>query len=221
MGEALMRRIAGAILVVMLGALAPMAGRADEEKPATPAEQYKILLKEFQAASGGGALSDEERLKFIGRVFKLRNRLALKFIELAEKYPNDPIAVDALIQAIWQVNTTPWPAELVGPDEASPRAFALLQRGHLQSDKLGPACQRLSYGFRKEYEPFLRAVLEKNPHHDVQPQGAIATRWNSSVTPTLYILDHKGIIRHKWVGSPGANAIDAALEKLIEEAEGE
>jgi hypothetical protein len=51
-------------------------------------------------------------------------------------------------------------------------------------------------------------------------QGAIATRWNLPGTPTFYVLDHKGVIRHKWVGSPGAKAIDAALDKLIQEAEG-
>ena len=51
-------------------------------------------------------------------------------------------------------------------------------------------------------------------------QGAIATRWNLTNTPTLYVLDARGIIRHKWVGAPGAKAIDDALEKLIGEAEG-
>jgi hypothetical protein len=30
-------------------------------------------------------------------------------VELAEKYPTDPVALDALLQAIWQVNGTPWP----------------------------------------------------------------------------------------------------------------
>src|SRR5262245_4159473 len=44
--------------------------RADDETPATPAEQYQVLLKEFQAASSSGrALTDEERLKFVGDVY--------------------------------------------------------------------------------------------------------------------------------------------------------
>ena len=51
-------------------------------------------------------------------------------------------------------------------------------------------------------------------------QGAIATQWNLAATPTLYVLDARGVIRHKWVGSPGAKAIDAALDKLINEAAG-
>jgi hypothetical protein len=49
--------------------------------------------------------------------------------------------------------------------------------------------------------------------------GPIATKWNLSATPTFYIIDPKGVIRHKWAGSPSAKVIDAALEKLIKEAE--
>ncbi|MBI1916192.1 MAG: redoxin domain-containing protein [Planctomycetes bacterium] len=163
-----MQRIVGGILVLLLGLLVAAAECEGQNKPATPAEQYKAILREYQGASSGGALSDEERMKFVGRVFKLRNKLALKFVELAEKYPKDPIAVDALIQAVWQVNTTPWPVELVGKDDAWLRAFTLLQRDHIRSDKLGSVCQRISFGFCKEYETFLRTVLAKNPHQRVQ-----------------------------------------------------
>ena len=49
--------------------------------------------------------------------------------------------------------------------------------------------------------------------------GPIATKWNLSATPTLYVIDHKGVIRYKWAGAPGEKAIDAALEKLIKAAE--
>ena len=119
-------------------------------------------------------LTDAERLKFVGRAYKHHYAVALKFLELAEKYPNDPIALDALMQAVWQVNSTPWPVELVGEDTARPRAFELLQRDHIRSDKLGPLCQRISYGFCKEYETFLRAVLAKNPHRDVQATACLS-----------------------------------------------
>src|SRR5262249_9198224 len=167
LGDSSMRRAAGGIVVLVLGLSAAADGKG-QDQPATPAEQYKALLKEYQNASGGGALSDEERMKFVGAVFKLRNKLAQKFVELAEKNPKDPVALDALIQAVWQVNTTPWPVEVVGQDSARVRAFALLQRDHVRSDKLGPVCRRISFGFCKEYETFLRTVLEMNPHRQVQ-----------------------------------------------------
>src|SRR5262249_2070999 len=84
------------------------------------------------------------------------------------------VAVDTLIRAIWQANSTPWPVELVGPDDARAKAFALLQRDHIRSDKLGPVCQRISSGFCKEYETFLRAVLEENPHREVRARAWLA-----------------------------------------------
>src|SRR5262249_50184441 len=44
-------------------------------------------------------------------------------------------------------------------------------------------------------------------------------RWNNSGTPMYYVIDHRGLIRNKWFGYPGAKAIDIALERLIQEAE--
>ncbi len=49
--------------------------------------------------------------------------------------------------------------------------------------------------------------------------GPICTQWNLQGTPTLFVLDHKGVIRHRWLGSPGEKKIDEAIEKLIKEAE--
>ena len=50
-------------------------------------------------------------------------------------------------------------------------------------------------------------------------QGAITAKWNLPGTPTFYVLDPRGVIRHKWVGSPGEKVIDRALELLISKAE--
>ena len=48
----------------------------------------------------------------------------------------------------------------------------------------------------------------------------VTVKWNAS-TPGYYVMDHKGVIRHKWLGNtgPGEKAIDTALEKLIHEVE--
>ena len=49
--------------------------------------------------------------------------------------------------------------------------------------------------------------------------GPMATKWNIHGWPTLYVVDHKGVIRHKWEGSPGDKVLDDSLEKLVKEAE--
>ena len=49
---------------------------------------------------------------------------------------------------------------------------------------------------------------------------AIDTQWNHPGTPMYYVIDHKGVIRYKWFGSPGESALDAALETLIKEVAG-
>ena len=54
---------------------------------------------------------------------------------------------------------------------------------------------------------------------DGSPNGPIATRWHVGGWPTLYVIDHKGVIRHKWEGSPGDKVLDDSLEKLVKEAE--
>ena len=48
--------------------------------------------------------------------------------------------------------------------------------------------------------------------------GPIAKQWCHFATPTMYLLDHEGIIRYKWVGTPGEKNLDRAIEKLIKEA---
>ena len=50
-------------------------------------------------------------------------------------------------------------------------------------------------------------------------KGPIADKWKPAGTPAFFIIDHKGVIRYKWAGAPGAKAMDAALEKVIQEAE--
>ena len=69
---------------------------------------------------------------------------------------------------------------------------------------------------------------EKLTWRSFADDGSIVGTWNLPGTPTFYVIDHRGVIRHKWVGSPAdyklgglpdAKAIDAALEKLIQVAE--
>jgi hypothetical protein len=76
----------------------------------------------------------------------------------------------------------------------------------------------------------LREVMdrEKLTWRSFVDPGHIVGTWNLPGTPTFYILDHMGVIRHKWTGSPAdyklggmpdAGVIDAAIDELVHMAE--
>ena len=183
-----MGRIVEGISVLVLG-LSLAAGQEAQDKPATPGGQYKALLKEYQAASQdlfSRAKTDLERNKVLGSV----DKFPLRFLELAEKYPKDPIALDALVQVVnleisFENNTTY--AGRGKEESPQARAIALLLRDHLGSDKLDYACWRTSYGFHKDCERFLRTVLDKSPHKGVQ--GTACFRLAQFLKARLHRLD--------------------------------
>jgi hypothetical protein len=51
--------------------------------------------------------------------------------------------------------------------------------------------------------------------------GPISSAWNVSGWPTIYVIDHKGVIRHKSTGSPGEETVDQWIDALVEAAEAE
>ena len=67
----------------------------------------------------------------------------------------------------------------------------------------------------------LKGVMEqeKLPWRSFADDGDIVRTWNLAGTPTIYLIDHAGVIRCKWVGAPGEKVLDEALEKLVLEAE--
>jgi hypothetical protein len=181
-----MNQILARLTAIALGPLLIAAGIPGQDRPASPSDKYRAILKESQdlynaahkefvsSATEGSQPSDTQRTAFVGRAYRIKYEQAPKLVELAESYSMDPIALDALIEAVWQVNTVPWPVELVGRDDARHRAFELLERDHLLSVRLGPLCERISFGLCAEYESFLRAVLKKNPDKAVRAQACLA-----------------------------------------------
>ena len=49
--------------------------------------------------------------------------------------------------------------------------------------------------------------------------GPISKAWHIQGWPTLYLIDHKGVIRYKFLGANGAEKMDAAIDNLVAEAE--
>ena len=69
----------------------------------------------------------------------------------------------------------------------------------------------------------LEKFLEKQPMPwthwwDNGPKSAVLKKFRVQVFPTLYLMDHSGVIRYKWTGKPGDKELDEAVETLVKEA---
>ncbi len=52
-----------------------------------------------------------------------------------------------------------------------------------------------------------------------QGWGVISRKWNLAGTPTIYLIDSKGVIRHKWLGGAPAKVIEDAVKALLQDTE--
>lgn len=199
-----------AILIFILN----LPAAAAQQGPIAAAEQYKALEKEFGEAANANwrATTDAERTQAAARV----EPLPLKVLELAEKNPNEPWTLDALTQIItmeyWLDNYSShagW-----GKDSRQARAIALLLRDHVQSDKLGETCKRAQYGFRKECETFLRTVVKKNPHREVQGRASLglAIFLNGRLN-RLDLLKEQPAVNERYERLYGRDYIDALRQR--------
>lgn len=55
--------------------------------------------------------------------------------------------------------------------------------------------------------------------YDRDTDGPIARQFDIHMWPSFYVLDHRGIIRYKWTDSPGAEALDSAIDDLVARAQ--
>jgi hypothetical protein len=167
-----MHRIAGGILLLLLATPAMQAADDPKEKPATPAEQYRALVKEHSQAlqdffKAYSEASDADKKKLRKEKYP---DFGPRFLELAEKNAKDPIAVDALV---WVATNN-----ANGDSDRSksfPKALDALAKDHIQSDKIGQVCERIGYSSEEgPVSAFLAAVLKNSPHREIQAQACLS-----------------------------------------------
>jgi hypothetical protein len=170
-----MNRILTGFLVLFFSGPPLWAADESKEKPSTPAEQYKALDAEYQAAQKEyqdamrKATTKEERQKLSTEKAPQVGKFITGFMELAEKNPKDPAAVDSLI---WVINHSP----AFGTTKNSPKAQALeiLLSAHLDSVKLPTLFRQMANATDKTTETFLRSAMEKSSHREIQGQACLA-----------------------------------------------
>ena len=219
-----MERMPTGLLVLLIGLSPVAAGDEPPAAPASAAEQFAAMAKEFN--SEGFALrqakTDEEREAVVVRVEKITQRL----LQLAEKNPKTPAAMNALVQAvnqeIWMENNSSHPGR--GQESPAVRAIALLLRDHVRNDNVDAATWRMSYGFRKECETFLRTAAEVNAHREVRALASLRlAQFLNGRLQRLDLLKERAEMAKRYEGLFGKDYLEALQQqdraKAIQEVE--
>ncbi len=162
-------------------ALLPALRAGDKPETPTPAQQYQALDKEYRKAveeypkALTKAKTREEKQKVFQEKFPWPEPFAPRFLELAEKHPKDPAAVDALIWIVThgRMNCDPQTKNIRS------KAFQILLRDHVQNEKMAalyPALGNIRAGYAqdKQSQQLLHAVLEQNKHRRAQALACLA-----------------------------------------------
>jgi hypothetical protein len=185
------------------------AGWADDKpksQPSTPKEKYQALLKDYETAQATffkayqAAKTDAERQKIFEEKYPKQEKYIGKFLELARKNPKEAFAVEALA---WVVNNSMGSSK--EKKSARTDALNLLRTEYLKSPKLGSALPILAYDNDQSTGAFLRLILAKNPHRDVQGQACL--------TLARYLHNRVGWVRRLKENPKAAKMYESFLGK--------
>lgn len=154
-------------MVCLLGTVISCLSLVDPETPATPhpAEALRALKDEFESALRAyktvikEAETDEDRRRAGVRYQERALAIADRAVELAQRIPDDRVAIDALLWVIDDVR------------HAAAKAFNALAREAIQSERLADACRSTTTAPRgafAEAEALLREALAKSPRRSVR-----------------------------------------------------
>lgn len=148
---------------------------AGQDAGRTAREQYEALVEQFKAASdawdkqfgSAGQRNSPEAPK------EARYRdwpgwtFAPRFVELAERHPGDPAAMDALLKVADEIGRAVGQGDIALVPHFH-RALEIALRDHLESERMREFCRAAARYVSPSAEPFLRSVLEKSRNRNVR-----------------------------------------------------
>jgi hypothetical protein len=91
--------------------------------------------------------------------------------------------------------------KMPGGDRAQPFQIVGINQDEEQNAKKAVQKERMTWPSFKDY-----LLKEKRQ---------ISRRWNVHSWPAVFVIDHEGVIRHKFIGKPEDKELDQALDALV------
>jgi hypothetical protein len=204
----------GATLLLLCATAAAADPPKKESPPDSPAaKEYKALLKKQEDAQEEAmkayqaAKTDADRQE-AEKKFPDRKEYAKQFLALADRHPDDPAAVDALVWAATRVQESP----------ERNQALDRLLRDHLGSDKLGQVCSSLAYSLPTgKEEAFLNGVIAKGRDRTSRAAACLSLGvFRQRTAEFAEILRKKG--QKGWLDNPSLKGVREQLAKADPES---
>ncbi len=149
----------------------------------SPADEYQALVKRYDGQmqayheavkqeAAKGAITREDLSEIWQRFGPFTGDHAPAFVALAERYPGDPAALDALLW-VAEKSTSLYDGRDDPIGRAVARAFELIARDHPDEPRLGPLCRKLIYAPSPRRDVFLEALSERSPDRVVKGRATL------------------------------------------------
>jgi hypothetical protein len=159
-------------LAVLLACLPAAWGQdaksdAPKKEAASPADTVKALQEEYAKAQQEyltavrAATTTDERRKIYQEKYPNPQKFAARFMEIADKHPTDPAAVDALV----------WVARNAGYMPEGLKAIETLANKHADDPKVASLAPSLARSQSPHAEKILRAGYEKGATNEAKGQA--------------------------------------------------
>jgi peroxiredoxin len=199
--------------VGLLVLLAALAGQTPERQR-TPREQFEGMRKSFEeqaraiGAPARAAKTVDDRRAMAVEVWRKVDPLVPPFLDLAKKYPKDPVAVDILLYLV-SLRRNAW-------DPRSPRlaaqseAMDILVRDHVDDPKVAMLCLRVLFRDPSPLtDKFIPAVYERSKDHQVRGRACAALA-------RYYVEEGRAVRKVNGVPPGGARWEDAFGKDYLE-----
>jgi hypothetical protein len=160
--------VAVCLLLPALWAQEPAEKKTRGEKEAAQ-ERYEGLVREYEQAvtdrakAFQQAKTDVER-KSVLKMPPLPPRVAAGMLKLAEDYPKQPAALDAIVWIVRNASSSP----------ESQKALEVFTRDHAKKGNLESLCLSLAASGSEDGARLLRIITTANPHKEVKARASLS-----------------------------------------------
>jgi peroxiredoxin len=154
----------------------PSVQRGEHGKPQSPSVEYQALVKEYDDADRAFSKAYESAKtaadrKIVAAHAPRVDEYAARFLELAQRFPKDPVACDALV---WIMTRGPASDSPPGHEGYMAITLKIVARDHVNDERILKSFARLERSVTPGHDEFFPAVYERTKNSTLRARACLA-----------------------------------------------